>query len=121
VALERLDGDLPARRQDPQREREVEARPHLAQIGGSKVGRYPLLGELEARVLDRGPHALARLADGGVAQPDDRERGQPRPQVDLHGHPPGVEAVDRERADAGEHDSTLGGTGRPAPVARRRV
>ena len=48
-------------------------------------------------------HPVARLAHGGVAQADDRERRQPGADVDLDPHLAWIDAVDRERGDAGEH------------------
>ena len=53
--------------------------------------------------------AIARLAHGGVGQPDDRERGQPGADVDLDPHLARVHPIDRERGDAGEHGPTVRG------------
>ena len=62
----------------------------------------PLLRELEARVGDRRANPLARLADGLVGEPDDRERGQADADVGLHPHPAALDAVEREGGDARE-------------------
>jgi hypothetical protein len=104
-AVERLGRDLAVGREDPHGDREVEARAGLAQVGGREVRGDALLRELEAGVLDRRADALARLADRLVAEPDDREGRQALAQVDLDGHPPRLDAVDREGGDAGEHGS----------------
>ena len=45
---------------------------------------------------------LARLPHRLVRQPDDREGGQPAPEVDLDPHPPGLDAVDGEGVDPGQ-------------------
>ncbi len=56
------------------RDRQVEARPRLAQVGRRQVRRDPLLRELEAGVDQRRAHPLARLAHRRVGQADERER-----------------------------------------------
>ena len=43
------------------------------------------------------------------ARPDDRERRQPRADVDLDPDLARVDPVDRERGDAGEHELTVRG------------
>jgi len=50
--------------------------------------------ELELRVEDCGVDAVARLAHGGVPQPHDRKRGQPRADVNLDPHLARVDAID---------------------------
>ena len=74
VAGEPLRRHLPGGRQQRRREREVEARARLAQVGGRQVHGDPPQRELEAGVDQRRPHALARLLHGGVGQAHDRER-----------------------------------------------
>jgi hypothetical protein len=103
VALERVGGDVAAHGEDGARDREVEAGPRLAQRRRREVDRHTSLRELEAGVEDRRADALARLAHRPVGEADDREVGQARADVDLDGHAPRFEAVDREGADAGEH------------------
>ena len=112
VALERVGGQVAADGEDRARDGEVEARAGLAHRRGREVHRDALERELEARVEDRRPHALARLAHRPVAEAHDREVGQARADVDLDGDPPRLEAVDRERGDAGEH----GRHARPRPA-----
>ena len=86
--------------------------PALRIDAGARFDRDALEGELEARVEDRRPHALARLAHGAVGQADDREVGQARAHVDLDRDAPRIESVDGEGGDAGEHV----GHARPRPV-----
>ena len=102
-ALERAGGDLAARRQDAGGDREVEPGPRLAQVRGREVDGEASRGELEARVEDRRVDALARLTDGAVAEPDDREVRQAGADVDLDGDEPRVESRDGEGGDVGEH------------------
>jgi len=61
-------------------------------------------------------HALARLANGGVAAPDDRERGQAAAQVDLHGDAARGKSVDREGGGAGKHRTARYGSKRDTTV-----
>ena len=112
VALERLGRDVAAGGEDRARDGEVEARAGLAHRRRREVDRDALERELEARVEDRRPHALARLAHGAVGQADDREVGQARAHVDLDRDAPRIESVDGEGGDAGEH----GGHARPRAV-----
>ena len=98
-------------------DREVEAGARLAQVRGREVDRDPPLRELEARVEDRRLDALARLGHGAIAEPDDGEGRQPAAQVGLDDDRPGVESVEREGRDAGEH----GGEARRARVTAQRA
>ena len=105
------------RDQQRDRERQVERRPDLAQVGRREVDRDPLQRELVARVHHRRPHPLARLAHGLVRQSDDRERGQAEPDVGLDPDPPGIDAVDRERDHAREHQNAASRWSRRTSVA----
>ena len=102
AAVQRLDRELPARRQHGHGDRQVEAWSGLAQVGGREVDGDALGGKLEARVDHGRAHAVARLADGFVGEPDDRERGQPAADVGLDPHPARLDPVDSERVDARE-------------------
>ena len=79
-------GTWPLDASTAERERRVEARAGLAQRRRREVGGDPRGRELEARVQDRRPDPVARLAHGRVAEADDRERGQPGADVDLDPH-----------------------------------
>ena len=92
--------ELPGGGEQRRGDREVEPRAGLAQVGRREVGGDPLQRELEAAVDERRPHALARLAHGGVGQADDRERGQAAMDVDLDPDRAGLDAVQREGAGA---------------------
>ena len=94
---------LSAGRQHGHRDREVEARTRLRHRRRREVRGYPLLRELEARVEERRPHTLARLADRAVGKPDDCEGGQPAANVDLGHDVHGIDPIERERLDPGEH------------------
>jgi hypothetical protein len=103
VLIELVGGDLSARGQQPHRDGEVEARARLPDVGGREVHRQPLLREVELGVEERRPHALARLADRPVRQPDEGERRKPAPDVDLDGDLLRPNPLQRERGDRGEH------------------
>jgi hypothetical protein len=72
-------------------------------VRGREVDREPLLWKVELRVEQRGPDPLARLADRPIRQPDERERRQPAPHVDLDGHLLRANPLQGERGDRGEH------------------
>jgi hypothetical protein len=85
------------------RRREVVARSRLREVRGREVDRDAPVRELETGVAHGGVHALARLADGGVAAADDGEARKAGAQIDLDGDPACGEAVDGEGGEAGEH------------------
>ena len=103
AVLELLGRNLRAGRQQPNRDGQVEARARLAHVRGRKVHGQPLLREVERRVEQRGPHALARLADRTVRQAHEREGGQTPPHVHLDRDLLGMDSVEREGGDRGEH------------------
>ena len=116
----RLGGDLTGGAEDRRRDRQVESRARLAQIGRREVRGDPLQRELEARVDDCRPDALARLPHRGVRQSDERERRQAAMDVDLDVDGEGVDAVERECSRPGEHATKLGAAdARVAPSMRR--
>ncbi len=127
-ALEGVGRDLPAGHEDADGDRQVEPRARLAERGGREVRGEALERKVEAGVQQGGAYPLARLSHRRVGQADERERGQPRPDVDLDGDLPALDALEREGGDAGEHwpklwgaDARLGaiGTG-PATIRRAR-
>jgi putative endonuclease len=91
-------------------DREVEPGTRLAQVCGGQVGGDPLLRELEARVRERRAHPLARLADRGVRQADERERRQALADVDLDPDLARLDPEQGEGAGDGEHPPTVGGS-----------
>ena len=73
----RSGADLLRPKQDPERDREVERRAGLAQLGRREVDRDPPRRIDEASVADRPAYTLACLLERGVGQADDGEAGQP--------------------------------------------
>ena len=104
-ALDRRLVELMGGDEQRDRERQVERRPDLAQVGRREVDRDAAQRELVAGVHQRGAHPLAGLAHGLVREADDGEGGQPLPDVGLHPDPPSLDAVDREGHDPGEHQA----------------
>ena len=101
-------GDVPPlddalRREDAERDRQVERRARLPHVGRRQVDRDAMRRKLEARVPDGAPHAVAALAHARVGQPDHRERGEAERDIDLDLDRAGVHAEHGGRAEAGEH------------------
>ena len=74
----------PDRRQQAQRDRQVEMRAFLGQVGGRQVDGDPLGRQRQADRGQRGAHPLAAFGDRLVGQADDDEGGQPGGELDLH-------------------------------------
>ena len=74
-------------------------------------------GKSKPRVDDCSPDALARLAHGGVGQPDEREGRKAAVDVDLDVDRNGIDAAEGKGSRPGEHRPKLGGVG--SRVARR--
>ena len=113
VALHHASSDLVGGGQQGGGDRQVEARPGLAQHRRSQVRGDSLQRELEARVQQGRAHALARLPDRGVREPDDREAGQARCHVQLDVHGLGL---DRDEGEGSGHREHVG-EARRAPRA----
>ena len=116
-----VDGELAARAQDPERDRQVEACAFLAPLGRREVHGHAAERELVARIADRRAHALTRLLHRGVGKADDDERGQPVGDVDLDRDERGLESPESARPHArdGAHFD-LGGRGARLPDDVRR-
>ena len=99
-------GDVTVGRQDTQRDRQVEQRAALADVGRRQIDRDPVRGEFEPRVADGAAHAIAAFTHGGVGQPDHRERRHAERHVDLDLHERGFDAEDDGGPQTGEHDRT---------------
>ena len=109
VARERLGRQLVGGGEHGERDRQVEARPLLAQRGRREVdGDAPLRRPLELGRGDPAADALLRLLAGAVGEADDRERRQPLLEVRLDLDPARVEADERVSDRACEHVATLG-------------
>ena len=115
---ERFLRHLPAGRQHADGDRQVEARARLAHVRGREVHRDALLREVEPGVQQRRADPLARLADGAVRQPDERERREPAADVDLDGD---LVAARRPRGRTWRRWRACGGHARRLRVTRGRA
>ena len=77
----------------------IERRTLLFNVRGSEIDRDPLEGEVQPRVLDRGGHPLAALADRRVGKPHDGKGGDPARDIDFDFHRETIDAED----GAGKH------------------
>ena len=77
--------------------------PGLAQVRRGEVDRDPPRRVDVPGVAQRAADPLACLLERGVGEPDDREAGQARRDVDLDPDEPAVEAVERRGRDDGQH------------------
>jgi len=98
---------LPRRREDRERDRQVEARSLLAQLRRSEVHRDPAERPLELGAVDPGADALLRLLAGAVGKPDDRESRHAALEVRLDLDAPWLEAYEGIADGASEHTATL--------------
>jgi hypothetical protein len=85
-------GNMPAldgtgRRQDAERDREIERGAGLADIGRREVDGDPVRRELEPRVADRAADTIAALAHTRVGQAHHREHRHAEGHVDLRRAP----------------------------------
>ena len=95
--------DDTGRRQDAQRDREIERGAGLADIGRREVDGDPVRRELEPGVADRALHAIAALRTLASGRPDHRERRHAERHVDLDVHRASLYAEDRSRSKTREH------------------
>ena len=99
--------DLARRRQDAQRDRQIETATLLRQIGRRQIDRDAPLGKIEAAGLQRGTHPVAGLAHLGVGQADQRERRQTVGQMGFDDDLGRRHAIERPRVDQGERHGRL--------------
>ena len=105
---ETLEWDLSRRREDRERDREVEARTLLAQRRGRQVDEDPALDwPGQPGGGDAGPYAVLRLLTRPVDEADDRERGQSPRQKGFDVDAPRLQADECIRDRAREHRRTL--------------
>ena len=110
VPFERFRRHLVGGGEHGERDRQVEARPLLAQRGRCEVDRdAPLRGPLELGRRDSRAHSFLRLLARPVGEADDRERRQPPLEVRLDLDAARVDADERVGDRACEHRPTLGG------------
>ncbi len=107
MAGERSGGDLPRRRQDRERDRQVEAGALLAQARRREVDGDAPDGPLELGRGDADADALLRLLAGPVGQADDREAGNAELEMRLDLDATRLEADERVRDRPREHGSTV--------------
>ncbi len=100
--------------EDRDRDPEVQGRARLRNVRGSEVHRDAARRMNEPAVPQGPADALARLAERGIGETDDREAGKPRGHVGLDPDRAAVEAVERGGEDAGEHGPHRSG-GRSSP------
>ena len=103
-ALERAARELLRRREQRERDRQVEAGALLAQLGRREVDRDAARREVQLGGGDPAANALARLLAGAVGEPDDREAGNAVANVRLDVDPSRLEADERMRDRACKHD-----------------
>ncbi len=110
MALERFWRQLVGGCEHRERDRQVEARPFLAQRRRREIdGDAPLGRPFELGRRDPTTDPLLRLLARAVRETDDRERRQPLLEVRLDLDAAGVDADKRVGDRACEHALTLGG------------
>jgi len=108
VAVEAVAWDLVRGGQDGERDREIEARPLLAEIRGREVDGDAAPGPLELGGGDAAADAVLRLLAGAVGKADDRERRHAVRQVRFDLDAARVEPEERVGGRACEHVATVG-------------
>jgi hypothetical protein len=99
--------DRARRRQEPERDRQIEADAFLPRVRRRQIDGHALEREREARVPDRRADPLPALPHRGIREADGRERGQPLAHVDLD--------TDQRRLDpARQAEKTRASITRPA-------
>ncbi len=101
LARERIRRELTARREDAERDRQIEPGGILGQLRRREVNGDAPRRKFESHVIQRSAHSIARFAHFRIRQADDVERRQPRTQVHLDG--------DFGRVDASERAARYGG------------
>jgi len=99
---------LSARRENAERDWQVEAARVLRQFRRREIHGDASRRKFEVPVVERCPHAIACFAHFGVGQADDVKRRQSRPQVNFDRHFGRVDAYKRAaRHGRDSHDSHL--------------
>ena len=92
------------RREDTQRNRQVERCADLAEIGGREADRDARSGKGKSRIPNGCAHAVAALAHRRVRQADHRHAWQPAARhIDFHGNGNRFDADECGRGDSREH------------------
>ena len=92
-----------ARREDAERDGQVERRTALGNVGGREVDGHPLEWKLVPRIDQRRVHPLATLLDSRLGKPDRCERGQAGREIHLDVHRQRADPHDGRGTNAGEH------------------
>jgi len=100
-------------------DRQIERRAFLAKVGGRQVHGDPVHGEGEAGVADRGAHALAAFAHGGVRQSHCGEGRQPGGDVHFDAHERRFHADEGRREHVRDHAVIVRWSSRLVNVAGR--
>ncbi len=106
IVGERLGIDHAHRGEQTERDRQVEMRAFLGQIGGREIDHDPLGRQREPHRRDRPAHALAALANRLVAEPDHVEPRQAGDQLHLDLDRARLEPEIRHRGYARDHPLT---------------
>ena len=113
-------GHVAVRRENPQSDRQVQARSLLAQVGRGQTDRDAARGHVESRVADGGAYPVGALAHRGVGQADRVDAGQAAVDVALDEQWNRFDAEERGAPDPGQHGRLRrpGGQPRGPPAPR---
>jgi len=111
LAKQHAIGDLAAlddalRGQDAQSNWQIERGARFPHIRGGKIHRDAVSGELEARIANGGPYAVAALADARVGQAHHRKAGKSERDVDFDLDGTRLDPENGGRSKAGKHMQT---------------
>jgi ADP-ribose pyrophosphatase len=109
VPREPVGRDLTRGGEHCERDRQVEPRSLLAELGRGQVDGDPTVRPLELGRRDPAPNPLLRLLTGAVGEADDREGRHPELEMRFDLDPPRVESHERVGDRASEHPPTLAG------------
>jgi len=118
IMAELLGIDDPHRGEQRQRDRQVEVRSFLGQVGGRQVGDDSLGRHRDAERRDRPAHSLAAFTDRLVGQSDNGEARLTGDQLDLHLDRARFEAEVGDGRDDSYHGVTPSGSAAARPQCR---
>ena len=103
--------------ENAERDRQVERRALLPEIGRREIDRDPVRRKREARVADGRAHALAALAHGRVGEPHRREGRQARRDVHFDADERRLHTDQGRREHARQHGAIVRSSARAVNVA----
>jgi hypothetical protein len=103
VAREAIGRNLSRRRQHCKRDRQIEPRPFLPELGGSEVDRDPAVRPNELGRRDPAPHAFLRLLARAIRKTDNREGRNAQLEMSLDLDAASIETHERMRDRSREH------------------